>query len=127
MKSFFSISFAILFFLGSLFPKTDMEELFKVPILLKHYLIKHSDTNFFVFLSIHYSQANQNTDIEHEKLPLQSHCPEYCYCFLVFIIPNYTAYYDVQTINFSLDFESLWFDYYHFNPETHLLKPPLFA
>lgn len=37
MKALVSILLSILFTAGSLFPGTDVEEVYKVPILLKHY------------------------------------------------------------------------------------------
>jgi hypothetical protein len=124
MKSIISISFAFLFFLGSLFPKNDMAELFKIPILLQHYQTNHSNLSFWNFLKLHYSQTNHHSDQDHENLPLQKNCPEFCHCFLVFIIPNYFNTLTLLKISFPNKFKISWLDNYSFLSETHLLQPP---
>lgn len=104
-----------------------MEELFKVPLLFQHYQKRHTNLSFWDFLTVHYSQNNHLNDIEHEKLPLQKHCPEYCPCYLIFILPTCPNLLNDKIIFFSQDYKSYWFDNYFFLPENYLLKPPLTA
>lgn len=62
----------LLFGLGALMPKSDMEELFKIPFLIEHYTQSHQDLSFFDFLVEHY-QDTEHEDPNHQKLPLKQH------------------------------------------------------
>ncbi|MBY0425807.1 MAG: hypothetical protein K2Q22_09240 [Cytophagales bacterium] len=74
MKSLVSILLASLFFAGSLFPKSDMDELFKIPALLEHYA-EHkakssNEFSFMDFLMLHYSLGSTHDESAHANLPL---------------------------------------------------------
>lgn len=79
MKSATSFFLGILLLAGSLFPQTDVEEVYKVPGLIAHYqLHKQSaadDFDFWQFLEMHYSPSSQHAQTSHKgvKIPLYNH------------------------------------------------------
>lgn len=72
MKKIISILLISLFGLGALIPKSDMEELFKIPNLIQHYQNSHTDLSLLDFMAAHYNEANHD-DQDHEQLPLKHH------------------------------------------------------
>ncbi len=72
MKRIITLLLLPLFALGALMPKSDMEELYKIPFLIEHYTQSHQNLNFLDFLAQHY-QENTHTDQDHEKLPFKHH------------------------------------------------------
>lgn len=74
MKSLVSIFLATLFFAGSLFPKSDMDELFKIPALFEHYsehkAKSKGELSFMDFLLMHYAVGSTHDEASHDKLPL---------------------------------------------------------
>ena len=125
MKRLFSISFAVLLFLGSLFPFSDVEEVFKLPALLKHYQ-EHKeragveDFSFLDFLALHYFDVDHSTAEEHGLLPMFKHqCPA-----SVFIMPSFADY----TISVS-EFANIRYNNflrlnYFYQYTGFLLQPP---
>ncbi|GAB3974513.1 hypothetical protein GCM10028806_30350 [Spirosoma terrae] len=79
MKSATSLFLGILLFVGSLFPQTDVEEVFKLPYLLAHYqthkLTASADFTFWQFLDMHYNASSRHAKQPHEgvKIPLYNH------------------------------------------------------
>ncbi|WP_051312943.1 hypothetical protein [Sporocytophaga myxococcoides] len=75
MKSFISITMAMLLFLGGLFCN-DMEEVFKVPSLISHYLehkkTASGDFSFVDFLKMHYGSSHAH-DANNPDLPFYHH------------------------------------------------------
>ncbi|UHG94659.1 hypothetical protein [Spirosoma oryzicola] len=79
MKSVTSLFLGILLLVGSLFPQTDVEEVYKIPGLLAHYQL-HKKTaprgfDFWQFLDMHYNASSQHAKLPHEgvKIPLYNH------------------------------------------------------
>jgi len=124
VKRLFPISFAILLFLGSLFPFSDMEEVFKLPALLKHYQehkqrAPKEDFNFFDFLALHYLDANHSNAEEHD-LPLYQHeCSA-----SVFIMPSF-ADFTIRVSDFTdIKYSNLFHFNYFYQYTGFLLQPP---
>lgn len=126
MKRLFSISFAILLFMGSLFPYSDMEEVFKLPALLKHYQ-EHKERatageefNFMDFLTLHYLDANHSNTEDHDVLPMFKHqCPA-----SVFIMPSVTAYTVAISGLTNIKYNNLFHLNYFYQYTGFLLQPP---
>jgi hypothetical protein len=73
MKKAFSVSFIIVFLLGS----TELHEMLKIPFLWDHYRLhiqEEKDQSFATFLILHYAsgQEHEHGQNEHEKLPLKT-------------------------------------------------------
>lgn len=79
MKSTLSLFLGLLLLAGSLFPQTDVEEVFKIPGLVAHYQLHKQtagrDFDFWQFLEMHYSASSQHAKIPHQgvKIPLYNH------------------------------------------------------
>lgn len=64
---------------GSLFPQTDVEEVFKIPGLVSHYQTHkqaaNTDFDFWQFLDLHYNTASKHAHMPHQgtKLPMYNH------------------------------------------------------
>ena len=128
MKTFTSIFLGILIFIGSLFPKTGIEELRKIPQLINHYQehLKTENINFFNFLIKHYASdhaTNGHAHQGHPTLPsMHSGAPVF-----VFVVPFYS-------LNFISNFVSILFlqkinfynTLYNFIYTSSLLQPPKF-
>jgi hypothetical protein len=79
MKSITSFFLGLLLLAGSLFPQTDVEEVFKIPGLIAHYHV-HQKTaprgfDFWQFLELHYNASSQHAQEPHKgvKIPLYNH------------------------------------------------------
>lgn len=125
MKKVFAISFAILLFLGSLFPFSDIEEVFKLPALLKHYQ-EHKeraageDFSFLDFLTLHYLDVDHSTAEEHDLLPMFKHqCPA-----SVFIMPSIAEYIVSVSDLTNIKYSNLFHLNYFFQYTGFLLQPP---
>ncbi|PRY41988.1 hypothetical protein CLV58_105190 [Spirosoma oryzae] len=79
MKSVTSLFLGLLLLVGSLFPQTDVEEVYKIPGLVSHYqLHKQSagqDFDFWQFLDMHYNASSTHAKLPHDgvKIPLYNH------------------------------------------------------
>lgn len=100
----------LLFGLGALMPKSDMEELFKIPFLIEHYTQSHQDLSFFDFLVEHY-QGTEHEDPNHQKLPLKQHQHQGLQIFDV-LIPE-------VLISFSVEISQHSNIYRVFSPENY--------
>ncbi|TAH29308.1 MAG: hypothetical protein EAZ06_07270 [Cytophagales bacterium] len=128
MKKTMAFSFALWLFLGSLFPKTDMEELCKVPILFQHYINEHADLSFWQYLKMHYSENSTHQDVgnEHSQLPMQNHS-HFCAHFLFtdfrfsYSLLNQICWLKNTHYNF------FWQNNYRFYLESSLYSPPKFS
>ena len=125
MKRLFAISFATLLFLGSLFPFSDMEEVFKLPALLNHYLehkqrtSETEDFNFVDFLALHYLDENHSSAEEHD-LPLYQHeCSA-----LVFIMPSAADFTIRVSDLIDIKYNNLFHLNYFYQYTGFLLQPP---
>jgi hypothetical protein len=88
MRELFSIFLSVWLFLGGIMPKNDVEELAKIPTLIRHYAMHKADAKgnlgFVSFFREHYSGVMPAGD-GHEDLPFVKHTLP---C-LVFIIPQF--------------------------------------
>jgi len=130
LRKFTSILLVTLIFTGSLFPKTGIEELHKIPQLIIHYQdhlkTENNSFNFFSFLIKHYASdhaQNGHAHQGHPSLPsMHSGAP-----IFAFIVPFYS-------LNFMANFVSTLFsqkiNFYHtiysFIYTSSLLQPPKF-
>lgn len=79
MKSATALFLGILLLAGSLFPQTDVEEVFKIPNLLTHYQLHKrasgKNFNFWQFLDMHYNASSKHARLPHKgvKIPLFNH------------------------------------------------------
>ena len=79
MKSATALFLGILMFTGSLFPQTDVEEVFKIPGLVVHYQFhkRQAGASFDIwqFLDMHYNSSSEHAKTPHEgvKIPLYNH------------------------------------------------------
>ncbi|MCU0444132.1 MAG: hypothetical protein MUE85_04385 [Microscillaceae bacterium] len=124
MKALVSILLAKLLFLGSLFPQSDIEELYKIPFLVQHYQSEHADLSFWDFLKIHYlnNHSASHSDQDHEKLPLQKHNHNLCVPFH-FVVPHY----ELPTLSikpFYPEFKAVYTQNYSFLRDKSLHQPP---
>ena len=124
MKRLLSISFAILFFLAALFPFSDVEEVFRLPALIKHYQ-EHKeravgqDFNFLDFLTMHYLDTDHSTSEEH-NLPLYEHeCSA-----LVFIMPSMSNYVMQPSAQINIKYNHHLYLNYFYQYIGFLLQPP---
>jgi hypothetical protein len=77
MKEYTSFLLSLVLFLGSLFPQTDVEEVFKIPQLVPHYL-EHKQTvtiefTFIDFLVMHYSMDSDHARAPHPSTNIPLH------------------------------------------------------
>ncbi len=121
-----AIILAFWLLLGSLFPKTDMEELCKVPILIKHYISEHANLSFLTYLQLHYNDSKTHTDDnkEHEQLPLQTHsnlCVNFVFTYFKFsYFLNNQVFMPIYTPKIFGFLEN----HYDFQLENSLFSPP---
>lgn len=79
MKSTLALFLGIIMLLGSLFPQTDVEEVYKIPGLIVHYQLHKksagSDFDFWQFLDMHYDASSKHAKLPHKgvKIPLYNH------------------------------------------------------
>ncbi|GAB4044030.1 hypothetical protein [Spirosoma litoris] len=79
MKSVTALFLGILLFVGSLFPQTDVEEVYKIPGLIAHYQLhkKAAGSGFDIwqFLELHYNASSKHAKTPHKgvKIPLYNH------------------------------------------------------
>ncbi|TAF66242.1 MAG: hypothetical protein EAZ55_06345 [Cytophagales bacterium] len=117
---------ALLIFLGSICPQSDIEEAYKMPHLLMHYWQSHAEISFLEFLSLHYHQnsTHKKEDIaHHEKLPLQTSDAHSHLLAFVFIGFSWSYHLSNDTIEYPASFFSFEEDYSYLRICT-LLQPP---
>ena len=128
MKCFIALFLSLILGLGSLFPKTDVEEVFKLPELIEHYYEhkagKDSNLNFIDFLLLHYGPEGKThrSEQSHAKLPMFQHQVG----GFVFILPAvmpviYSVHVAQQLVVTHL---SLYRNIYSFFYRKALLQPP---
>lgn len=104
MKRAFCILLSFWLLLAGVMPGNDVEELSKIPTLIRHYLhhraLSNEDLGFSHFLQEHYN-GKVPCGPEHEKLPFVKHVLP---C-LVYILPDFGV---------------------KFSPAIHYLPPPAF-
>ncbi len=71
---------------------TEIAQLFKLPVLIHHYLEHHDDDNgisFMGFLHKHYSEgiSHSSHNNEHKELPFKTHQSIFAQVNLVFQVP----------------------------------------
>ncbi|ADB39546.1 hypothetical protein [Spirosoma linguale] len=79
MKSVVALFLGMLMLAGSLFPQTDVEEVYKLPGLVSHYKLHKQAAgdgfDFWQFLELHYNIASKHAKTPHKgvKLPMYNH------------------------------------------------------
>lgn len=79
MKSVVAFWLGMLMLAGSLFPQTDVEEVYKIPALIRHYHVHQqlagSSLTFWQFLDNHYNPAKKSLQANSSEasLPLYHH------------------------------------------------------
>jgi hypothetical protein len=79
VRTIVALLLSLLLFLGSLFPHTDVEEVYKIPQLIAHYQQHKAATptglGFWDFLVMHYSPGSEHAKTPHEgvEIPMYSH------------------------------------------------------
>lgn len=117
-----SIFLGLVFFLGSLLPKFDLEELGQVDELYEHYLshvqLSNGNLSFGNFLSMHYSNQEHDTEENHERLPFHHHecnvaitcamLPEILYSFHTTPLSDKLPIPVYEQVNYSEYAASIW-------------------
>jgi len=124
MKILVSTFLAVLFFAGSLLPKSNINELSKIPALLDHYAVHKAsagaDFSFFDFLWLHYGIGSTHEEQAHDQLPLSMDMCAGIICTLVrtleLIVHPITQIAKVTSSFYSLQ--------YSFLSVFSLLNPP---
>ncbi|WP_019991294.1 hypothetical protein [Rudanella lutea] len=127
MKSVTALCLGILLLVGSLFPQTDVEEVFKLPGLVTHYQwhkqIAKGDIDIWQFLEMHYGLSSKHAKTDHEgvKIPLYNHLS----AGFVFVLsaPQFVP----ARLETFLNWPSIHFTYenlYSFLRVAPLLQPP---
>jgi hypothetical protein len=79
MKSALAFCMGLLLLAGSLFPQTDVEEVYKIPGLYGHYQLHKKAAgprfDFWQFLAMHYSADSKHAKTPHKgvQIPLYNH------------------------------------------------------
>jgi hypothetical protein len=124
MKTVVSTFLALYFFTGSLFPKSDMDELFKIPALMEHYSVHkanaHDDFSFVDFLWLHYAIGSTHEEQAHDQLPLSMDMCTGIICTLISTL-ELIVHPIVQITKVTSSFYSLQ---YSFLSIFSLLNPP---
>ncbi len=128
MKPIVALVLAFLFLIGSLFPRTDMEEVFKIPNLVQHYL-EHKEKatqgfSFLDFLNLHYginSTHAQTHQKEHASVPMfHAHCAG-----LTFVLPvSYFMWKAIPEVVLSSLYTSFYHNTYQYLFSFSFLRPP---
>ena len=88
MKAALALFLGILMLAGSLFPQTDVEEVYKIPGLFSHYQYHKQtagpDFDFWQFMVMHYSPQSAHAKTPHKgvQLPSYNHLA-ICYAFVL--------------------------------------------
>jgi hypothetical protein len=128
IKSLIAICLSILFTAGGLFPGTDVEDVYKVPILLKHYQEHKAaatkdglDFSFIAYLKLHYGFSSEHAQTPHSdtNLPMYKHLST----GLTFIMPEL---FNISFVASPLSYfnKSCYIEGYFFLPVTSFLQPP---
>lgn len=128
MKEYTSLLLSTLLFLGSLFPQTDVEEVFKIPQLLPHYLEhKHTaqaDFDFLDFLILHYSPGSDHAQTPHPSTNIPMH--NHVMTGMAFIIPGLLQL-DLYTFDPCPIYQSIYKNTYAYLFSYSFLQPPRIA
>ena len=128
MKEYTSLLLSMLLFLGSLFPQTDVEEVFKIPQLLPHYLehkqAAQADFDFVDFLVLHYSLDSEHAKAPHPatNIPMHNHVMS----GTAFIMSD-LLHLDLYTFNPCTIFRSIYKNSYSYVFAYSFLQPPRFS
>jgi hypothetical protein len=128
MKEYTSLLLSLLLFLGSLFPQTDVEEVFKIPQLLPHYL-EHKQTaqldfDFLDFLILHYSPGSDHAQTPHPSTNIPMH--NHVMTGMAFIMPDLLQV-DLYTFNPCTIYQSIYKNTYSYVFAYSFLQPPQHA
>lgn len=128
MKPVFAILLSFLLLAGSLFPQTDVEEIYKIPQLLTHYHEHQKsagpDFSFIDFLILHYSLSSDHAQTPHSEanLPMYSHlCTG-----LAFVLPNQPCLLFIYALPLSPQYSSHYQKEYSCLFSFSILQPPQF-
>lgn len=129
MKSVSSFFLIIVFFVGGIFPRTDVEEVFKIPNLIAHYF-EHKQTtlqelNVWSFLQLHYGidsphAKSHHTEKDHSLPMFHYHCAG-----LTFVMPNrFISFPVIHPVIFVQDLYSFYQNTYVYLFSISFLRPP---
>ncbi|MDJ1497568.1 hypothetical protein QNI19_31805 [Cytophagaceae bacterium DM2B3-1] len=128
MKSGIALLLTFVFFAGSLFPFTDVEEAFKIPNLISHYFeLKEStpeDLSAWEFLQLHYGLGSSHakshhTETDHSLPMFHSHC-----LGLTFVMPRFLTFPEIQSIALKNYTYSFYQNTYAYLFSISVLRPP---
>lgn len=129
MRSVTSFLLGLLFLAGSLFPQTDVEEVYKIPGLLAHYQLHKKSAgigfDFWQFLAMHYDASSKHAKQPHKgvKIPLYNHLS----AGFVFTLTPFQAQREPAELVSLIPWPQVHFTYqnlYSYQNATFLLQPP---
>lgn len=127
MRKVIALFLSILMFMGSLFPQTDIEEVYKIPGLLTHFQEHRAklqpDLSFLGFLKMHYSPGSEHakTPHPHTKIPFYNHLS----AGFLFVISEFKAALEKPLVAiFSCDHHFQYLNAYAYQTYVSLLRPP---
>lgn len=127
MRSTVALLLGLLMLAGSLFPQTDVEEVYKLPGLVAHYQfhkqISGPDFDFWQFLDLHYNPDSPHAKTPHKGvgIPFYNHLSTGFVFILSFpqrVVRALTSITLLPTVQFSYQ------NSYCFQRATTLLQPP---
>ncbi|MDJ1469175.1 hypothetical protein QNI16_11070 [Cytophagaceae bacterium YF14B1] len=128
MKSGIALLLSFVFFAGSLFPFTDVEEAFKIPNLISHYF-EHTesttkDLSVWEFLQLHYGlnsshAKSHHTETDHSLPMFHSHC-----IGLTFVMPRFLTFPRIHPIALTQFTYSFYQNTYAYLFSISFLRPP---
>ena len=127
MKSVVALFLGFVFFLGSIFPNTDVDEVYKIPNLIQHYF-EHkkevgADFGFWHFLQLHYGlgSTHAKTHKTDASLPMfQHHCSGF-----TFVLPLTLSFsYQLPAASFTQLRHSFYQNTYAYLFSITHLRPP---
>ena len=126
MRTIVALLLSLLLFLGSLFPHTDVEEVYKIPQLFAHYQqhkeAASTDFSFWDFLLMHYSPSSEHAKTPHQgvKIPMYNHI----LLGLVFIVTFPVIFSLLQVVRLLTPWVAGYQNTYAYQFSLSLLEPP---
>lgn len=125
MKRCTAFFLSFLMFAGSLFPQTDIEEVYKIPGLFTHFQEHRAkaDLSFWQFLEMHYSPLSRHarTPHPHTKIPFYNHMS----AGFLFVLTEQGTSLDPPSVSyFSFSHHFQYAVSYVFQTFGSLLRPP---
>ncbi|OIN60380.1 hypothetical protein [Arsenicibacter rosenii] len=127
MKSTVALLLGILMLAGSLFPQTDVEEVYKLPGLVSHYQfhkrISGPEFDFWQFLDLHYNPDSPHAKTPHKGvgIPFYNHLST-GFVFILSVPQRMVR--TLATVTTLPDRPFYYQNLYQFQQATPLLQPP---